>query len=259
MSIALSLATIFGKPVAEKLMKSLGERNNGTQKFEQASAAMAQGATAIEALKKAFGRDFLNVLNVVIGQDANGKLKYEAGTQAYIPVNSDVRTSKALALRDELNINLDRLSVLEMRSPAMLNMFRGLIAVWRINCLATFNTGANIADIDATFHTIRGLLDGRSKNHKEIFHALSSTAVGGIGALMIIGGVMVATSTGVGVAAAISAFLFGIPFLTVGALVLPGAMLILLASKKSKPADVMSISIALLYKLLERLQREEGK
>lgn len=85
--------------------------------------------------------------------------------------------------------------------------------------------------------------------------AMSTTGLGGVGALMVIAGVLVATGTGVGIATAISTFVFGIPWVTVGALVLPGALLVVVAAKKARPVDDVSLSVALAYKLLERLEK----
>ena len=66
MSLALSLATLFGKPAAERLIQALGTRKDGSKRLEQAATAMASGATAIEALKQAFGKDFLATVNEVL-------------------------------------------------------------------------------------------------------------------------------------------------------------------------------------------------
>ena len=79
--------------------------------------------------------------------------------------------------------------------------------------------------------------------------------MGGVGALMVIAGVLLATGTGVGIATAISIFVFGIPWITVGALVLPGALLVVMAAKKARPVDDVSLSVALAYKLLDRLEK----
>ena len=73
--------------------------------------------------------------------------------------------------------------------------------------------------------------------------------------MMVIAGVLVATGTGVGIATAISTFVFGIPWITVGALVLPGALLVVMAAKKARPVDDVSLSVALAYKLLDRLEK----
>jgi hypothetical protein len=61
--------------------------------------------------------------------------------------------------------------------------------------------------------------------------------------------------TGIGVVSAISVFLFGIPWMTVGVLVLPGALLLTLAGKSVKPMDSISLSIGLAYKLVEKFRK----
>jgi hypothetical protein len=86
---------------------------------------------------------------------------------------------------------------------------------------------------------------------------VSKTGIGGIGALLLISGVFTATGTGVGLVSAISLFIFGIPWITVAALVLPGALLMTLAAKKSRPADHLSLATGLAYKLLERLDSSQ--
>ena len=71
--------------------------------------------------------------------------------------------------------------------------------------------------------------------------------------MMVIAGVMLANGVGFGIATAISTYVFGIAWVTVGALVLPGALLVVLVAKKARPMDDISLSVALAYKLLERL------
>ena len=255
MSIALSLVPIFGKPLADKLVTRLSGGKGGAQKLEQASAALARGLTAVEALKEAFGKDFLTTLNEVLGFSGRSIFTYEAGTQSYIRLDDD-RAAPARVLRDELNINLDRLSVVEVQNADLKNLFLGLVSVWQARCSQFFGATAHAQDIESTFSIIQKLLKGEARSYRQIYHLLSSTSLGGIGALMVISGVFVATGTSVGVVSAISLFLFGIPWMTVGALVLPGALLVVLAAKKSKPADAISLSIALAYKLLERIEMD---
>lgn len=252
MSIALSLIPIFGKPIADKLIKSLGERKDGSQKIENAALAMAQGLTAIEALKKSFGKDFFSTLNDALGTSINSKFSYEAGTQGYIQLE-DEQGAPVNALRDELNINLDRLTVLDAKNADLKNQFMGLMSVWQKRCQGLFGS-KHREDIESTFSSIHSILKGETRNYRQIYELLSSTSLGGVGALMVISGVFVATGTGVGIVSAISLFVFGVPWLTVGVLVLPGALLILLAAKKTKPVDEISLSIALAYKLLDRLE-----
>jgi len=251
MTLAISLASMFGKPVADKLIKSLSARKDGTQRFEQASAAVAQGASAIDALKKTFGKEFLSVLNESLGTTANSRFSYEAGTQSYIRLDG-IETKPTKMLRDELNINLDRLAVLDARNVDLKSQFRGLMSVWQERCRQFYGSTYK-EDIDTTIDTIQRLLKGDLENYKQIYQLLSSTSIGSIGAMMIIGGVIVATSTGVGVIGVISAFFVGVPWATVGALIFPGTLLLVLAARKTKPVDEMSLSVALAYKLLERI------
>ena len=251
MALALSLISMFGKPVADRLIKGLSGRKGGAQKLEEASAALAQGASAIEALKKIFGKDFLSILNDVLGTANNSRFSYEAGTQSYIRLD-DVAGTPTKRLRDELNINLDRLAVLDTQSDVLKNQFMGLMSVWQERC-RQFYYETHKADLLSTFKNIDHLIKGESKNYKQIYQLLSSTSLGGVGALMVIGGVLYATGTGVGIATAISLFVFGVPWMTVGALVLPGVFLMVLAARKTRPADEMSLSVALAYKLLERI------
>ena len=71
MTLALSLVTMFGKTVADKLLTGLQIKKDGAHKLELASNALAQGATAIDALKKTFGKEFLTTLNYAIGTAVN--------------------------------------------------------------------------------------------------------------------------------------------------------------------------------------------
>ena len=48
---------MFGKPIADSLINSLKSKKNGPQRLEDAANAMATGLTAVEALKKTFGKD----------------------------------------------------------------------------------------------------------------------------------------------------------------------------------------------------------
>ncbi len=251
MSILLTLTSMFGKPIAESLINSLKSKKNGTQRFDEAADAMGKGLTAIEALKKSFGKDFLAGLNGVLG--TSSQFTYEAGTPNYIRLD-DTAASPIQVLRDELNVNLDRLSVLNAEGMEIKSLFRGLVAVWKERCLQ-FVGGTHQDDIDSTLATIDRLLTGESRNYRQIYEMLSSTTLGGIGTLMVISGVFVATGTGVGVVSAISLFLFGIPWLAVGALVLPGSLLVVMAAKKTRPIDEISLAIAMAYKLLQRIEK----
>jgi len=128
MSLALSLATLFCKPVAERLIQSLGTRKDGSKRLEQVATALASGATAIAALKQAFGKDFLAAVNEVLGT-SKAAFTHEGGTKHYIRQEA-AGLPPSQVLRDELNINLDRLTRLEVKGKDLKNQALGVVAVW---------------------------------------------------------------------------------------------------------------------------------
>ena len=155
MSLALSLAAMFGKPAAERLFQVLGARKDGSKRLEQAAAAMASGATVIEALKQAFGKDFLATVNEVVGT-SNAAFTYEAGTQHYIRQEAD-GLPPAQVLRDELNINLDRLTLLEVKGKDLKNQALGVVAVWGKRCLDLYGN-THKADIASTLKAMNDVV-----------------------------------------------------------------------------------------------------
>jgi hypothetical protein len=243
---------MFGKPAAERLIQALGARKDGSKRLEQAATAMASGATAIEALKQAFGKDFLSTVNEVVGT-SKAAFTYEAGTQHYIRQEA-AGLPPAQVLRDELNINLDRLTLLEVKGKDLKSQALGVVAVWGKRCLDLYDD-THKADIASTLKAMNDLLTGDSRNYRQIYELLSTTGLGGVGALLVIKGVLIATGTGLGLISWIGAALGGIPMMTVGAFVLPGVLLVVMAAKKARPVDDVSLSVALAYKLLERLEK----
>ena len=143
---------------------------------------------------------------------------------------------------------------MEVKGKDLKNQALGVVAVWGKRCL-DLHGDAHKEDIASTLKAMNALLTGDSRNFRQIYELLSTTGLGGVGALMVIAGVLVATGTGVGIATAISTFVFGIPWITVGALVLPGALLVVMVAKKARPVDDVSLSVALAYKLLDRLEK----
>jgi len=258
MSMLLTtLATTFGKPIAEKLISSLMTRKNGAQKLEQVAVAVEHGVTVVEALKKSFGKEFLGGLNDALEAGKNLEIKYQAGTALYINLATKKTYSNApkwKILGDELNINLDRLTTLSLKDKNVSNHFQGLMSVW-LDRSREYYSATHQGDIDEASDVINKLIRGEAKNYRQIFEILRTTTLGGVGALMLIAGVLTAMGTGIGVVSAISVFLFGIPWMTVGVLVLPGALLLTLAGKSVKPMDSMSLSIGLAYKLVEKFRK----
>ncbi len=255
LTLALSLATAFGKPVADMLIRALNSREGSAAKLQKAAAALTGGATAVSALKDAFDNDFLVTLNDVLGTTNASSFSYEAGTQSYLQLNENYGTPSKI-LRDELNINLDRLAALKSNSDALKNQFKGLMSVWQRRCSDHFGKSQHEYDLQTSFTTIDQLLNGEIKNMKQMLQALTKTGLGTAGALMVISGAIIATGTGAGLFTSIAVFLFGVPWATVGLLVVPGALMLLLAALKLRAADEMSLSVALAYKLLDRIEQQ---
>lgn len=131
MSLTTALATIVGKAIATKLIKRLGNKPNGVEKMAAVATAVEQGKNIVEAFHGVFGDDFQKELNAVMGS-GKSSFSYEAGTAEYIKVDPDPTRSPLAILRDELNINLDRLRYIETNDKEGLKShFRGMFHVWR--------------------------------------------------------------------------------------------------------------------------------
>lgn len=253
MTIALSLVSLFGKPLTDGLIRAFTNRKNGQTKLEAAAEAMAKGATAIEALRQAFGKEFLPTLNEVLAGNRKAPFAYEAGAQGYIALDEGKPLSVRI-LRDELNVNLDRLAVLDGEHQVLVNQFRGLFATWEARCLDVAKD-LNDVDVNATLNTIETLLSGEARNYRQVLEMLTRTALGSTGALMVIAGAFIATSTGVGLLAALTATLFGIPWLTVGSLAIPGLLMVFLAKRGVSPKNELSLAVAAAYQLLALMEK----
>ena len=110
---------------------------------------------------------------------------------------------------------------------------------------------------DETFRVIESLLDGKRRNFSDVFRLLQRTGLGTVGALLVIQAGLIATSTGVGIIAAISTWLFGIPVVEVGALVIGGGLLFALSRVEFAATNAMSTSVATAYKLLDRAAEQQ--
>lgn len=256
MPLTSALTALLGQIASTKLINALTRKQNGPQKLTAAAEAVEKGATAMEALKGVFGDDLPKALAEAMGAGGSS-FSYEAGTADYIKADTDSPHPPLKVLRDELNINLDRINFIDTKNrKGVKNYFRGMLHVWhqRFQALAPEH---HDADAKATFAAIEKLLDDEDKSFKDVYRLVSATGIGGVGTLMVISGVFVAMGTGVGLATAISTFVFGIPWMTVGALVLPGALLIGLAAIKVTEDQAMTTCVQLAYKLIERCMAAE--
>jgi hypothetical protein len=252
MSLVISLGKVFGPSAAKLIFDALQKKNNGQNRLEKAAKLIDSGSSAISALQQAFGREFLETLSSMM-ESHSSKFSYEAGSEAYIRITDKRNSSSLSILRDEININLDRLTLMDpVNNISIENQFRGVLAMWQIRFRElTHDLHFDRNMIERNFGAMNKLLEGDDKNFKDLYSRLSATGIGGVGALMIISGSLLATSTGVGVLTAISTFLFGIPMATVGALVLPGALLVVLAAYQLKPKHKISVCVGLAYKTIE--------
>lgn len=245
--------------LAQAVMGKLLTSKGAGSKFERAAEAIKNGSSIIAALHGEFGNDFLNALNIGFNGKGDHHLDFDAGTRDYIKLRTKKGEEALVLLRDELNVNLDRL-VLAKKTPDedFMNYFRGVLNEWRKRYYKLLGRDDEARKV---FDAMDVLLEGQARTFRDVLEMLSKTSIGGVGALMVISGVLLATSTGVGVVTAISTFLFGIPWLSVGVLVIPGALLIALSRVKFGSRHAMTTCVKLAYRLLQdrqeavRLQR----
>jgi len=253
MMLISSLTSLFGKTIAEGLIKAFTTRKNGQAKLEAAADAMAKGASAIEALRKAFGKEFLPTLNELLASNSRAPFEYEAGVQGYITMDEGMPLSVRI-LRDELNVNLDRLAVKAGDQQVLVNQFRGVFKKWTERCLEVANALGTVG-VKEILAGIDRLLSGEARNYRQVMEILARTALGSSGALMVIAGAFFAASTGVGLFAALTATLFGIPWITVGSLAIPGLLMVFLAKRGVGPRNELSLAVSAAYQLLALMEK----
>jgi hypothetical protein len=228
----------------------LGPLKGSESRFEKVERLVATGRSAVDACKEVFGKDFLSALNQ--GRPLSPTWTFEAGQTDYVTVTvrSKKRVARIRALRDEISLNLQRVSELSFRHDSELrSYFLGVMRAWmrRYEDLL----GEDV-DMRAAFASMDSLLDGRKRSFADALKALQQGGLSTAAALMIIYAVMVATGTGVGVAASVGLFLFGIPVAQVATLAVGGALLAALSRVKFTETNAMSACIAVAYRLLEQ-------
>lgn len=248
--ILAALAKTIGPMLAQTVLDRLLTTKGASSKMQRSMAAMEKGVSVLAALRGEFGDDFLKVITGTIGDKKGHAWTYEAGVSDYIKLSSEGTEQKILTmLRDELNVNLDRLTMIgKVPEDALLNYFNGILGIWRKRYDEHIGVDENSRGV---FAAMDDLLDGNKRTFKDALETISRTGLGGVGALMVLSGVLLATGTGVGLATSISLFLFGIPWISVGALVIPGAILLGLTRYKFNNKHAMSTCIKMSYKLLE--------
>lgn len=252
------LAKEIGLPIAKKVFSSLGSGKDHAGRLDKATALINSGATAVSAFQNAFGADFEKALTASIGNGLNG-WSYEAGREEYVRVlqNEDSPRHVTNLLRDELNINLERINrVYGNKNPDLKNYFIGLFRQWQDRYLDLIGSDE---DAKKTFETIDSLLDGRKKTVAGAVRMLQKTGLKSVGALLVIKAALIATSTGVGVIAAMTTWTLGIPVAQVGGLFVGGALLFGVSRMDFTPSNAMSATIATAYKLLDRQAAASNK
>lgn len=255
--VLTQLSKTFGPAIAAKILNSLRSAKDGDSKLKKVLDAVEHGASVLAALREQFGPDFQSVLNEHLIPDAN-KWSFEAGTQQYIKLCADEYSSKIDALREELNINLDRLATYAAQNKKMdiSNHFRGVFSIWKRRYIELIGTGQ---DAQSTFSAIDELLDEKKKSFKDAFKAMSKTTLGMGGGILIIKGIFLAAGIGLGLWGSLMYWLQGIAFGPVAALAIPGTFMIYLSFKAFSPENAMTACAEMVYKLLERQQAIPSK
>lgn len=250
--VLAQLSKTFGPAIAAKMLNSLRSAKDGDSKLKKVLDAVEHGASVLTALREQFGPEFQSVLNEHLIPDAN-KWSFEAGTQQYIKLCADEYSSKIDALREELNINLDRLATYAAQNKKMdiSNHFRGVFSIWERRYIELIGTGQ---DAQSTFSAIDELLDEKKKSFKDAFKAMSKTGLGLGGAILIVKGILLAAGIGLGVLGSLGYWWHGILFGPVAAITIPGTFMIYLSLKAFPPENAMTACVMMAYKLLERQQ-----
>ena len=252
-----ALGLEIGITLAKKVGARLINRPKADENLRKADSLIATGTSAVSALRKAFGPEFDEAMTSAIGTGP-ASWTFEAGRADYVRVALPEGPPATVyrVLRDELNINLDRVARGPVRKGTeQHSYFLGALREWmeRYRELA-----GRQPDAEETFRVIESLLDGKRRNFADVFRLLQRTGLGTVGALLVIQAVLIATSTGVGIVAVVSTWLLGIPVVQVGALVVGGGLLFALSRVEFAATNTMSASVAAAYKLLDRAA-EQGE
>lgn len=237
--------------LAQGIMGKLLNSKGSNSKMQRVLEATEKGVSIIAAMRGEFGDDFLQSLTGSISDSNTHGWTYEAGCADYIKLNSESEGQQRLdTLREELNINLDRLTIMsKVPDEVLLNYFRGTISIWRKRYID--NIGIN-EDARKTFAGMDALLDGNKPKFKDVLEKITRICLGGTGLIMVIKGVLLAINTRSGWIQKIKTSAKGIPWDDVGILVIPGVILIALSLYKFSNKHAVSTCIKMAYDLLEK-------
>jgi hypothetical protein len=241
----------LGPALAGSVISRLKMTDKAEQRLDRVTSLITAGSTAIEAFQKVFGSDFDKAV-IAAQREVKPTWTYQAGQEDYVRVEprQSGREAALQSLRDELNVNLDRIArSSDVNGEKTLSHFLGMFNLWMSRYRQLIGREE---DAEKTFRTIESLLDGSRKTFADAFRLLQQTGLGVTGAFLVIQAGMLASSAGVGVIAGIWMWLFGIPYVQIGTFAVSGALLIALSRVKFKSANSLSTSVAAAYKLLDR-------
>lgn len=261
-SIIATLALRYGPKIAESLWATLGKSEDSASKIENATKMMELGLSTMDALKKSFGSDFYdNALSTVVAavEGEPPSFDFEAGLEHYVRVTPENSTRKSSieSLREELNINLERVAIqMQDKKTSSNNYFIGLMREWERRHNETLGS---TEDSSLTFESIARLLDGRRRTYKEVLLILQKTTLGFTGAALILYSVLLAIgSVGtVGVFAWIGTLFMGPPIAIIFGSGLAGALLLAFSRIEFKSIDARSTAVRIAYALLDRAKKSE--
>jgi hypothetical protein len=241
-----------GQPIAGKLWAVI----SGEEKQKQLLRAIDlinQGASALDACQRSFGKPFGDMITDVLKAD---DLVFSAGIDGYITVKpeADDAVSRLKAMRTELSVNLDRLAKRSLNEKSVdLSPFKGFFTVWEERAR---DLGVLSHKDDKVVESLYSLLDGSRRNGWQVYQILIRSGFGIIGTLLIIKAVLILTSAGLGAFGALLVWLYGLPTTQIIALAGTGLFMLILSQIRFTDTRVLNTCVSALEKLLRRKIRQ---
>ncbi len=250
------LATEVGLPVAKKVMAKIASNNNSS-KLEKVNANIQAGVSAVSALRDTFGNLFDEALTAAVGSGMHG-WTYEAGRSEYIVVGADgTDKSNIDTLRDEININLDRIRKIPSKDENEIdNYFRGVFSVWMERYESLIGSSK---DAKNTFDVISKLMDGERRTYRDVLFVLLRAGLGVTSILMFYYAGMLLANIKLGVWGFIQTWWAGPAMLKIALFVIPATLLLVLSGIKYPKKRTRSSCVALAYGLLKRHSKPTKK
>jgi hypothetical protein len=240
-----------GQPIAEKLWVVISGEDKQKQLL-RAIDLINQGAPALEACQRAFGKPFGDMITDVLKAD---DLVFSAGVEGYITVqpDGDDAISRLKAMRTELSVNLDRLAKRSLNEKSVdLSPFKGFFTAWEERAR---DLGVLSHEDDKVVEQLYSLLDGSRRNGWQIYQILIRSGFGIIGTLLIIKAVLILTSAGLGAFGALLVWLYGLPTTQIIALAGTGLFMLVLSQIKFTDTRVLNTCVSALENIMRKKMR----